>query len=157
MEDIKSKTYNEVYNILNLLGKEYIRKIPKALYSMIEENAIKEENSKYKSLDEINKSNINKSSIAIIALIHLSYWCESDEEKEEINKILRNNEKKNEIEKREKYNPDNIFKEKIIEIDNANLPVEIKQESLFRKIIEKITFPFNYIIDIVIKGKFRKG
>ncbi len=46
----------------------------------------------------------------MIALLHINYWCESKEEKEELNQIFENNFVKNEREKREKYNSDNIFK-----------------------------------------------
>ena len=45
-----------------------------------------------------------------------------------------------EEEKREKYNPDNIFKKREEEIlrENANLPVEIKEESFFKKLVNFI-------------------
>ena len=36
--DIKTKeTYSEVYSILNMLGENYITKIPSKLYQMIKE------------------------------------------------------------------------------------------------------------------------
>ncbi len=138
MENQTRLIYTEVYNILNLLGKEYINKLPKSLYEIIEKNSIENRKIKYKSLDEINKNNVSKASISMIALFHINYWCENQEEKDSLNLIFKNNYINNENEKRKKYNPDNIFTKKSIKINNTeetNLPVTIKKESFFRKII----------------------
>jgi hypothetical protein len=50
-----------------------------------------------------------------------------------------------EEEKREKYNPDSIFKNKKEEtfVENTNLPVEIKKETFFKKLISFIKGLFN--------------
>ena len=46
--------------------------------------------------------------------------------------------KRIEVEIREKYNPDDIFKNKKLEDNNKNLPIEIKRKNLLEKIIEFI-------------------
>ena len=43
-------------------------------------------------------------------MFHLNYWCNSQEEKEELKELFKENEIKYQAEVREKYNPDNIFK-----------------------------------------------
>ena len=67
--DAKEKVvYVEVYNILQLLGKEYINKLPKSLYKMIKDNgtnSVDIKYCKYKSLKEIKKNNISKESLAL--------------------------------------------------------------------------------------------
>ena len=42
----------------------------------------------------------------MIALFHLNYWCNSNEEKEQLKQLFKNNEEKHQAEMREKYNPD---------------------------------------------------
>ena len=144
--DAKEKVvYVEVYNILQLLGKEYINKLPKSLYKMIKDNGTNSVDSKYckyKSLKEINKNNISKESLAMIALFHTNYWCDTLTQKEELRKIFSDNFIKNEKEKREKYNPDNIFKKRK---RVAQEKVELIQykENIWKRIINKIKHIIN--------------
>lgn len=152
MEDQKSRIYIEVYSILNLLGEDYINSLPKSLYEMIKKNTINTENLKYKSLYEINKNNVLKNSIAMIALFDLNYWRTSEKDKKELKLLLQENYVNNENEKRKKYNPDIIFnknsnnKENIREVDitgkgeqksqyDSSLPIMVKKENIFRKVI----------------------
>lgn len=144
--DAKEKVvYVEVYNILQLLGKEYINKLPKSLYKMIKDNSTNSVDikyCKYKSLKEINKNNISKQSLAMIALFHTNYWCDTLTQKEELGKIFSDNFIKNEKEKREKYNPDNIFKKRK---RVAQEKVELIQykENIWKRIINKIKHIIN--------------
>ena len=50
-----------------------------------------------------NETNIMKDSLAMIALFHLNYWCESEEEKKEIEALLEENETKNKEARKETY------------------------------------------------------
>ena len=110
--------YREVYLILNKLGKNYIDKIPNKIYNYIVEN-METQNTK--------KIIIRKETIAFIAFLHYKYWTESDEEKQEIMKILNDNKKVQE----EKNSIDNIFKtqkkhnEKQQEYIQANTAMQI--------------------------------
>ena len=73
----------------------------------------------------------------------MNYWCDSQDEKNKLKELFENNEIKYQTELREKYNPDNLFKnrQKSVENDyakeNTMAMVEYK-ESIFRKIINKI-------------------
>lgn len=128
--------YIEVYSILNLLGEEYINKLPKSIYTIIENNITDKNQFKYKSLSDIKEDNILKDSINMIALLHLNYWCESEKEKQELNLLFENNRIENENLKRQKYNPDDIFKNRkgqIEAVENSFAIVEYK-ESIFEKI-----------------------
>lgn len=137
--------YVEVYNILQLLGKEYINKLPKSLYKMIKDNSASSMESKcckYESLKDINTNNISKKSIAMIALFHTNYWCDTLTEKEELKKIFLDNFIKNEKEKRERYNPDNIFKKRTRTQQEKVELIEYK-ENIWKRIINKISHIIN--------------
>ena len=105
-----TEIYSEVYQVLNLLGNEYIDKLPNSLFNLLKEKRNVNYNPQYTEDIPLNKQNIKKESIAIIALIHLNYWCEDEKEKYELKQILKNNENKYQQELRNKYNPEDIFK-----------------------------------------------
>ena len=131
--------YSEVYQVLNFLGNEYIDKLPKSLVNMLEKNRDINYEPKYTEDIPLNKQNIKKETISIIALLHLNYWCENENEKFELKQIFKNNEDMYENELRKKYNPDNIFKKHVQEkiIKNEVALVEYK-ESIFKRLINKI-------------------
>lgn len=143
--DIKTKeTYSEVYSILNLLGESYITKLPKSLYNMIIEEKSNEYNPQYSSNITLEQQNIKKEALSMIALFHLNYWCNSQEEKEKLKALLKNNEEKHQAEIREKYNPDNLFKNRkqnvVNEPETISEPVAMIEykESIFKRILNKI-------------------
>lgn len=138
--NIKTKEiYSEVYQVLNLLGNEYIDKLPNSLLNMLKEKRNMDYNPQYIEDVPLNKQNIKKETISIIALLHLNYWCENTKEKNELNQMFKNNEDRYQDEIRKKYNPDNIFKKHIQEnvIKNEVSLVEYK-ESIFKRLINKI-------------------
>lgn len=108
--DIKTKeTYSEVYGVLELLGEDYIRRLPSKMYNMIEEERLKEYNPSY-SMPLKNES-IKKEALAIIAVLHLNYWCETEEEKSRLNNLFENNYTKYQDELRNMYIVNNNEKE----------------------------------------------
>ena len=94
-----------------------------------------------KEFEEQEMSEITK---AILANIFRDYWA-TPYQKERIEAKEKYDLEKLEEEKREKYNPDNIFKNKKEEkvVENTNLPVEIKKENFFKKLISFIKGLFN--------------
>lgn len=134
--------YSEVYSILNLLGKSYIKKLPVSLFNMIKEEKRQDYNPKYDSKINLEQQNIKRETLSMIALFHLNYWCNSDEEKNELKTLFKTNEEKHQAEIREKYNPDNLFKKHSLEqeeyaVTNEVAMVEYK-EPLFKRFINKI-------------------
>ena len=136
--------YSEVYSILNLLGSSYITKLPKSLFKMIEEEKSSTYNLQYSEDQSLSEQNIKRESLSMIALFHLNYWCNSDEEKEQLKQLLKNNEEKHQAEIREKYNPDNLFnnnKQETIQeanVNSNNLAIVEYKESILKKFINKI-------------------
>lgn len=134
--------YSEVYSILNLLGESYIKKLPVSLFNMIKEEKRQDYNPKYDSKINLEQQNIKRETLSMIALFHLNYWCNSDEEKNELKTLFKTNEEKHQAEIREKYNPDNLFKKRSTQqeeyaVTNEVAMVEYK-EPLFRRFINKI-------------------
>ena len=131
--------YSEVYQVLILLRNEYIDNLPNSLLNMLKEKRSMDYNPQYIEDIPLNKQNIKKETLAIIALLHLNYWCENEKEKLELKHVLKNNEDRYQQEIRNKYYPENMFiknkQEKIVE--NRVSLIEYK-EPLFKKIIRKI-------------------
>lgn len=141
--DIKTKEiYSEVYGILNMLGNNYIMKLPSSLYQMIEEEKSNEYNPKYDSEVALEEQNIRRESISMIALFHLNYWCSSNEEKENLKTIFKDNETKYQTELRRKYNPDNLSKRQSSVQKESSITKEVAmveyKESILKKFINKI-------------------
>ena len=141
--------YSEVYSILNLLGNNYIAKLPKSLFKMIEEEKSSTYNPQYSEDKSLNEQNIKRESLAMIALFHLNYWCNSNEEKEQLKQLFKNNEEKHQAEIRKKYNPDNLFKNRRQEISTESQPfindvaiVKYKEKNFLQKIFDKIKYLF---------------
>lgn len=142
MNENTKKVYSEVYQVLNVLGDEYIRRLPKSLYNMLEEKRDTTYNPKYTDEITLDMQNINKESLNILALLQLNYWCDSYEEKLELQNILEENEKIHEENLRKKYNSENLFKNKknvyTKEAIENNMAIVEYKENIFRKFINKI-------------------
>ena len=138
MENNYPKAYKEVVEILKYVPKESVEKIPQ---NMIDTINAKKDNSYNFSID-INKNfeyqELLEETKAILANIFSDYWA-TPYQKERIQAKERYDMEKIEEEKRAKYNSD-IFKtkENKIEEDNTNsnnLPIEVKKEKFYEKII----------------------
>ena len=109
-----TKAYVEILEIINYMGQDYKKKIPIKLLKFFEEN--KDLNYEFK-LESLNLSNTFLfETLSILALIEQRYWA-TDEEREILNKALKENEQKYQEDLREKYNPDNLFKNKNIKTE----------------------------------------
>ena len=58
---------------------------------------------------DLSEQNVSKEATAIIITLFRDCFA-TEKEKEKLEELIRLNEKKSEIEKREKYNPDDLFK-----------------------------------------------
>ena len=110
-------------------------KLPKKLLNLIKENSY----SKYFIEVDVNKTleeqNIRKETKDILVVLKYNYWS-NEEEKRNIIERLNENEKKYEEELREKFNPNNLFKNreyKLRKIEDSVDMLEYKK-SFFKKI-----------------------
>lgn len=106
--------YTEVDTILSLMDEKYINKIPKNLRGIFKEEKSFDYKPNIDPKKSLNEQNLQRETLVILAILSLNYWCESEEEKQKLIKAYSENEKKNETEIKEKYNPDYIFKNNIM-------------------------------------------
>ena len=142
MEDNYPKAYKEVIEILNFVPKESVDKIPQTMIDTLKKKM--DENHDFKV--DINKSfeeqNLLDETKAIFANIYRDYWA-IPYQKKRIEAKEKYDRQKMEEEKKTKYNPDDIFNKKNkldnegkIEESNTNsLPIEVKKEKFYEKII----------------------
>lgn len=133
----------EVLDILEHTKKEDVNKIPKKFIEFLENNKSKTYISNLDHTKTIKEMNLKPKTQALLGLIYLKYWA-NEEEKIEFRKKAQVNEFNYQKELNEKYNPDNLFKnknavniEKNETIQQTSL-VEIKKETIMQKIISKI-------------------
>ena len=130
--------YAEVYNLLNILGTEYINKIPKKMYDFIDESRDK---SVLINIDinlPIESQNISDETIEFISLLNLKYWC-TENEKIELQKIYDENERK--YQQKLKENLEKSFNSKnknIKEQHNEQLELVLIKNTFIYKIMSKI-------------------
>lgn len=133
--------YSEVDEILSLMEEEYVNKIPSKVLEFIKREKLDDYSPNIKADIPLTEQNLKRDTMIMLAVLNLNYWCESEEEKQEFLDELAKNEKEREA-LEEKYNPDNIFKNKINNEDTIKqniLPVEYKKENIFKKILNKIS------------------
>ena len=130
--------YSEIYQILILLGYEYINKLPSSLFNMLKEKRDINYNPIYREDIPLEKQNIRTETISIIVLLYLNYWCEDEKEKNELKQLLKNNEDQYQNELRNKYNPDNLFEKRNNDDIQNELAIVNYKEPIFQKIINKI-------------------
>ncbi len=151
MEDNYPKAYKEVMEILNFVPKESVDKIPQTMLDTFNVKMDKE----YVFIVDINKSfeeqNLLEETKAIFANIFRDYWA-TPYQKERIEAKEKYDRQKIEEEKKAKYNPDDIFnkrnkvdvEEKIEETNTNNLPIEIKKEKFYEKLVKFIKKFLNF-------------
>ena len=137
-----AKEYNEVVEILNYISKDDLKKIPEDLVNMFKFNMESNYNFKYDTKKTLDEQNVSKEAKTIIAILYKNYWA-TPQQREKIIAKEKYDLSKIEEEKRELYNPDNLFKkqneikEEIQEQSNMVLMVKYK-EPLIKRIINKI-------------------
>lgn len=134
--------YSEVYEILNLLDKDYKEKVPDKVRTFFEEERLKDYKPEIDTDTPLIDQNLKRETIVLLAILNLNYWCETPEEKQEILDELSNNEKEKK-EFLEKYNPDNLFKKRPEEkqefAHTEELSVvEYKKPNFIQKLLSKI-------------------
>lgn len=140
-KDNVSCAYKEIYEILKIFPKELVDRIPKYKLDYIKQN-----------MDESYEYNITKETFdgktmldetaAILAILFRDYWATEKQKNKIINYHNTQREKiVNEI--KEKYDPENVFKQRRIEEEKIdakkeNLSVVAYKENIFKRLFNKI-------------------
>ncbi len=145
MENTVKDIYSEVYAILNMLGKEYIDKLPKDIYNIIKEEKSSEYNPVYATTVALDRQVVKKESISIIAFLHLNYWCD-EEEKIKLRELFDENEYKYQEELKQQEEQEVEQEDEEIQDDNNEIEIGkeflsmivYKEENFVQKIFNKI-------------------
>ena len=141
--DVKTKEmYSEVYGIINLMSEEYIKRIPQKLYELIKNNRLETYTPVYDTRKTLAEQNITKDTATMLVLLKLNYWCDSEEEKDEIRKALELNSERHRKIISDAYSSENMFRRinreaEVKEEENTSM-VECNEEGFFKKIFKKI-------------------
>lgn len=135
-----AKAYTEVLEVIRHFPKEEYSKIPAEKIEFYKTNMDKDYTFTINPEIDLAEQNISQEANAIIVNLYTDYFA-TEEQKIKIKEILDLNQKKEEQEKREKYNPDDIFKklnkQEIINAEisenNSNTALVEYKESFFTK------------------------
>lgn len=145
MDKEEKEAYKEVLIILKYMEKQYQEKIPKYLIDFFEKNCSKEYKFDIDFNIPLKQHKLKKSTLSILALLNINYWCETEEEKNKlINKYIEN-EKIYQEELRKKYDVNNLFNNTKQEERKQNINIEKnvcsstkQKESIFEKLMKKL-------------------
>ena len=119
-----ARAYTEALEIIKNFPEEEYNKIPKEKIKFFEDNMDKDYKFTIDPEKELEVQGISKEAYAVIVVLFQDYFA-TEKQKEKINNILRLNEIKAEQEKKEKYNPEELF-EKVRK--NETINQESKEE-----------------------------
>ena len=147
--NIDKKAYSELYAILQMLGKEYIDKIPEKIYKTIEKRKDAAYNPVYNDMEEVLEGRVKRKTVSILALLDYNYFSTSETDRMYMRYILEENESKYTKEKKD-YRIVGINKENVESISEMkelntgitrNEMIEYKEsgiKKIFKNIILRI-------------------
>ena len=157
---VERNAYSEVLEVLKNMAKDEVDKVPEDMREMFEECSNKEHKFKYDFSKRMDEQDFLEDTKLILAILYRDYWA-TPEKRSELLKKDQYNREKVEIEKRIKYNPNNIFenrsnKKNDVEEIKENKEKEIKkveknEEKESVEMIEKNETFFNKIINKIKK------
>lgn len=134
----------DVLDILDHMEEEDQEKVPQKFIDILKENVAKNYVPKIDYSKRLVEMELSEEARSILGVMYRHYWC-PEEKKADFEKRITQNEIEFQKAIREKYNPNGIFKNTVREEElineNSNL-VEVKKESIFRKIFDTIIFMF---------------
>lgn len=151
------QSLTELNTIIHYMDMEYLKKIPQKFINFISENMDSNYEPNISKNIPINEQTLKKDTRVLLSLLYRNYWCDEESKTELIKEDLLVKDIY-EKELREKYNPDNIFKNKKEQIDNISTSqvqenvtslVEYKEQTWYQKIFENIR---NFFINLFKKG-----
>jgi len=135
-----SEAIAETLDILEHTRESDVNKIPKKFMNFLRENTSKTYKPNLDYTKRIKDMNLKTKTIAILSIINKKYWC-NDEERKEFEEKLKENEIKYQKELSEKYDTNNLFKDKGLkkeEYKNITDLTEYSKQKWYQKLLEKI-------------------
>ena len=132
MSTIEPRVANEMLKIIDLLSPEKQSEIPddfKDIFKKYKDDSI---SINVNSIQDVNNDKLDPQTKNYLAFMFLKYLAD-DDEKEELKQVLKENEEYVQTIAKEKYNPDDVFK------DNVETQIQtIESENWWNKILNKI-------------------
>ena len=135
----------EVLDILNHTEKEDVEKIPQSFIRFLTDIASKSYKPQFNHEQPGSGLNLRKKTKELLGFIYITWWCDKEEREKYKKQIHEENIKEEAI--KEKYNANDIFKNKkesqkytVIQNESAiqtNI-AEYKKENIFNKIFNRI-------------------
>lgn len=136
------QAYSEICTVLEYLPDEYVKKIPEKIIKLFQNEKLKNYEVNINKTNPLDKNNLSKKTMVLIAILNYHYWCPNKKVKEELYKQYLLNNEKYEKEIKEKYNTDNLFKNKrtdnVTINENSKALIEFKEKNFLQKVFEKI-------------------
>ena len=122
--------------ILNELSDELRNKVPLKLRNLIHDQKAKNYVSQIKTDVPLEDQILNPETKAILAVLHLHYWCENEEEKEKLREQFRKNEieykEKAKLEEAEKQaNTNKIISQNVVVSQSGSINIEKDKEMVY--------------------------
>lgn len=135
-----ANAYTEVLEILKFIPKTDYNKIPQDMIKVFSDNQNKNYIFNYNPLQSLDDQNVSKKAKLIISILFRDYWAQDNQRAKILNKE-KIDRMRFEKEKQEKYNVNNLFKNKQENLQNSESNtslIEVKEKNFLQKIIEKI-------------------
>ena len=84
MNDDVAKAYAEVDEILNVIDKEYLDKVPVNIRTFFENARLKDYKPNINIQLPLNEQKLQRKTLVFFFFLYLNYWCNSEEEKQEL-------------------------------------------------------------------------
>lgn len=123
----------ETLRYLKGINQDDLNKIPSKFIKFLNDSSSKNYECDFDYTKPLKELNISEEARGIIAMICLNYWCITDEQKEKFKSHLTKNELKFQKEMRRKYNPDNLFKNKVEKNVVDTVKIEHKELIEYKK------------------------
>ena len=136
------QAYSEVCAILKYMPDEYVKKIPEKIIKLFQSEKLEDYEVNINKSNPLDKNYLSPKTMVLIAMLNYQYWCPNKKIKNELYKQYLSNNEKYEKEIQEKYNPDNLFKNKKTEDIKVNEEtqalVQYKEKNFIQRIFDKI-------------------
>lgn len=101
--------YAEVDYVIKHMNERYIAKLPENLLNFFETMKDPEHEIYINPHKPLQEQGLKKYALEIIALLHVKYWCDNQDRKEELLQKMKENQEKFEAQLREKFSADKLF------------------------------------------------
>lgn len=139
------ESYSEVFEIINFLGDEYKKQIPKKLYKFIENNRDKSYKPKFNlenNIESLNEKSVSRKTVAIIAFLNSKYWAQDEETKQKLEKIYSEDQERFKEAVIEEYDDELLCNSGPSLDTEENILPDVFKEKWYKRIIRKIKLIF---------------